>query len=495
MQDEKKRSVEEWLEIRKKAALDIDPATAEMKCEYRYTLDPYGVKPDLPAEARQIGREYFARSPGSDIWVSIHDLSEDVVQALWVRKPERMSPLAALFAERFQKPAQAPSIIPAEVGPNGFPVGCNADGDLVEMIDYGDGEGVCPEVFLRGDENIAAPLSGFLEQLELRDHLDSLEQISTGQFQLVPGIEEYVDAVRSRVRQLEARYGTEVRDWNDFDRGMVLGKTTALLWMEGGRWNDINTDREADAPFVIRRSLKNIWRKIRELDDKVSWNRHQTWLYNISTGVEEVRCEGTFARAKKEARRIERKYGKRNLGWDDLNLGVLNGQLSALRWLIGDDWDECGVAASADREVVGDAAAGSDECLEWRPPGPALVGDQIQMSSSAPEETEHMDDITNEEIVSLATLGIKLCNTSGTPDPSDMETYKKGLTRLFDAGFLSALSAAEKLLEGKPYVITTDNEKTVQRCRSIADYIGASVKQISESSGFFRIRLAPPSRQ
>ena len=38
-------SVEEWLAVRKEAACEIDPETAEVEWWYAQTLDPYGVYP------------------------------------------------------------------------------------------------------------------------------------------------------------------------------------------------------------------------------------------------------------------------------------------------------------------------------------------------------------------------------------------------------------------------------------------------------------------
>jgi hypothetical protein len=81
----KQRRREQWLAVRKEAALQIDPETAEVDWTYAQTLDPYGVDPDLPEEYQQIGRGYFARSPGSDVWVSFYDLPEATCDRLWAR--------------------------------------------------------------------------------------------------------------------------------------------------------------------------------------------------------------------------------------------------------------------------------------------------------------------------------------------------------------------------------------------------------------------------
>jgi hypothetical protein len=75
----------QWLAIREEAGLRIDPETAEVRWNYRQTLDPYGIGLYVPEEFESIGREYFARSPGSDIWVWFNDLPDAVYDRLWER--------------------------------------------------------------------------------------------------------------------------------------------------------------------------------------------------------------------------------------------------------------------------------------------------------------------------------------------------------------------------------------------------------------------------
>src|SRR5262249_38707787 len=91
-----------WLAIRKEAGLKIDPETAEVFWEYGQPMDPYGIDPDLQEEYDGIGRVYFARSPGSDVWVSFNDLPEATSDALWKKHRSKLAfpaGLEGLFEE------------------------------------------------------------------------------------------------------------------------------------------------------------------------------------------------------------------------------------------------------------------------------------------------------------------------------------------------------------------------------------------------------------
>ena len=98
-----------WLAIRKEAGLKIDPETAEVEWIYGLTLDPYGVYPDLPEEYQQVGREYFARSPGSDVWVNFDDLPAATDDALWEKHRSNLAFPAGLegLLEVLQEPSDA----------------------------------------------------------------------------------------------------------------------------------------------------------------------------------------------------------------------------------------------------------------------------------------------------------------------------------------------------------------------------------------------------
>jgi hypothetical protein len=86
-----------WLAVRKEAAKHIDAATAEVDWNYAEVLDPYGIDPLLPEEyrltdeCRCVGRSYFARSPGSDVWVEFGDLPKATREGLWRRHSRNLA--------------------------------------------------------------------------------------------------------------------------------------------------------------------------------------------------------------------------------------------------------------------------------------------------------------------------------------------------------------------------------------------------------------------
>ncbi|MGO9943043.1 MAG: hypothetical protein ACLPIC_09785 [Rhodoblastus sp.] len=95
-----KAEIEQYLAIRKEAGLKIDPETAEVDWDYGLDLDPYGVcdEWELPKELHQVGRQRWARSPGSDIWVHFDDLPAAVEEKIWAMHRSRIAFPAGLEA-------------------------------------------------------------------------------------------------------------------------------------------------------------------------------------------------------------------------------------------------------------------------------------------------------------------------------------------------------------------------------------------------------------
>jgi hypothetical protein len=68
--------------VRKAVGLQINPGTAEVEWIYGQTLDPYGDDTNLPEACQQVGREYFARSPGGDVRINFGDsLSSPIIES------------------------------------------------------------------------------------------------------------------------------------------------------------------------------------------------------------------------------------------------------------------------------------------------------------------------------------------------------------------------------------------------------------------------------
>ena len=93
-------------------------------------------------------------------------------------------------------------------------------------------------------------------------------------------------------------------------------------------------------PFLDEaRSEEEISEAVEEFLEKVWYNRHLVLRYKVEKGIEKVHPE-IWKGALSSAKRVEEKYGLENLDpYDDFEWGMINGKLSALRWVLGDDWD------------------------------------------------------------------------------------------------------------------------------------------------------------
>ena len=104
------------------------------------------------------------------------------------------------------------------------------------------------------------------------------------------------------------------------------------------------------------RGLSEILEAQHVLARQVWYNRHLSLRFGVQNGNVRVITGTEFAKldgyhpevivdeiwegALAAARKTEEELGQSQLGpWDDFEWGMINGKLSALRWVLGDDWD------------------------------------------------------------------------------------------------------------------------------------------------------------
>lgn len=94
-------------------------------------------------------------------------------------------------------------------------------------------------------------------------------------------------------------------------------------------------------PMILRRNDNAILEAEREFFDVIWYDRKLVLLQNMKEGTETNTPEihkGMLA----AMHRVEKKYGKRKLRnyyHNDFEWGMLNGKFSALRWVMGSEWD------------------------------------------------------------------------------------------------------------------------------------------------------------
>ena len=94
-----------------------------------------------------------------------------------------------------------------------------------------------------------------------------------------------------------------------------------------------------DSPVNEPRSTDEIAGMANEFCEKIWFDRHLSLKYKVENGLETVDSK-IWAGALKSAKKVIQQYGEENLGpYNDFEWGMLNGKLSALRWVLGEEWD------------------------------------------------------------------------------------------------------------------------------------------------------------
>ena len=105
------------------------------------------------------------------------------------------------------------------------------------------------------------------------------------------------------------------------------------------------------------RSLTEMLDAMDRLTTQVWYNRHKNLAFRVEKGKHKIvsreewdkgklsgqthTVEDIWKGALKGAKKAERTLGDGNYGpWTDFEWGMINGKLSALRWMLGEDWDE-----------------------------------------------------------------------------------------------------------------------------------------------------------
>ncbi|MFA5071381.1 MAG: hypothetical protein WC511_03385 [Candidatus Pacearchaeota archaeon] len=89
----------------------------------------------------------------------------------------------------------------------------------------------------------------------------------------------------------------------------------------------------------ISRDEKEIINELEKFEDKIWFDRHQLVKEGMNSGKIKTKPK-IWRDALKAEKKMIKKYGKKELGpLDDFEWGMLNGKLSTLRWLLGEEWD------------------------------------------------------------------------------------------------------------------------------------------------------------
>jgi pyrimidine deaminase RibD-like protein len=162
---------------------------------------------------------------------------------------------------------------------------------------------------------------------------------------LMPIIEELNRDFMRQYRSGAKRKRSAAETTDPVKPGTVGPNGYQIVYLKNGDKVELIPDEENPGevwPLLLRRNDNDILKMYEELWDKVWWNRHQYRIHRIKSGEEpmiEEQRKAALEVGKEAAKRVEKKYGRENLIFDDVEWGILQGKMSALAWVMGSEWE------------------------------------------------------------------------------------------------------------------------------------------------------------
>jgi hypothetical protein len=141
---------------------------------------------------------------------------------------------------KLQTTDPAPS---GELGPNGHRIEYTPDGDKIEWIPDEESPGEeWPLILRRGDTSILAAEQEFFDRIWYDRKLVLIDRRNEHPESVAPDIEK---GMRRAMRAVEKKYGgkrkLQAYYKDDFEWGMLNGKLSALRWVLGDEWDNLDT--------------------------------------------------------------------------------------------------------------------------------------------------------------------------------------------------------------------------------------------------------------
>lgn len=186
-----------------------------------------------------------------------------------------------------------------------------------------------------------------------------LVEIYAGQLSAAIGEQAEFAFVTHNTKDFSASNGDRRKPHSDLENLFDAPRSTywvSIVDLIKARDPDLLADHDSEFNFSQQsRTLSEILEAEHLLFRQVWYNRHWNLRTEIEKGKHHVVPEKNYSRnpyhqdqtletvweqALAAAKRTEEEVGLENLGpWDDFEWGMINGKLSALRWVLGDDWD------------------------------------------------------------------------------------------------------------------------------------------------------------